>query len=198
MTASTELDVRGLGDQITHLNLPRGQVYLHVRRRDDGHTFEIDIPRGRILLLQPGYYDVTAGSEDQPARIAVFEGSARFGGNGADISITAGEGFEASQQLAVRKRFGLSVENHLHEAESLMALFALAARPQRAPCRPHAGAFSGRAHSSSETLHRGASAARRALSRRSSGASDREEKTRGPKFRTPENNLTRTSRKRSA
>jgi hypothetical protein len=53
--------------------------------------FEIAIPRGGVLVLQPGVYDIDAGSEDQPARIAVFEGAARFAGYGADIEIKPGD-----------------------------------------------------------------------------------------------------------
>jgi hypothetical protein len=47
-----------------------------VRQLDGSHTFEIAIPRGGVLLLQPGVYDIDSGSEDQPARVAVFEGAA--------------------------------------------------------------------------------------------------------------------------
>jgi hypothetical protein len=91
MAGSTELDIGRLTPQITQLNLPQGRVYLHVRQLDDNHTFEIAIPRGGVMLLQPGYYDIDAGKEDQPARVAVFEGAARFAGNGVDIEIKPGD-----------------------------------------------------------------------------------------------------------
>jgi hypothetical protein len=39
---------------------------------------EIDVPRGSVWLLQPGVYDIDSGGPDQPTRITVFEGSARF------------------------------------------------------------------------------------------------------------------------
>jgi len=91
LASGTELDMGRLTVRITQLNLPQGRIYLHVRQLDDTHTFEIAIPRGGVLLLQPGLYDIDAGSADQPARIAVFEGAARFAGNGADIEIRPGE-----------------------------------------------------------------------------------------------------------
>jgi hypothetical protein len=91
MASQTELDVGRLTAPVTQINVPQGRVYLHVRQLSDNHTFEIAIPRGGILLLQPGYYDIDSGSEDQPARIAVFEGAARFAGNGADIEIKPGD-----------------------------------------------------------------------------------------------------------
>jgi hypothetical protein len=62
-----------------------------VRQLDQTHTFEIATPRGGVLLLQPGSYEIDSGSEDQPARIAVFQGAARFAGNGVDTEIKSGE-----------------------------------------------------------------------------------------------------------
>src|SRR6266478_1107084 len=91
MASNTELDIGRFSPQVTQLNLPQGRVYLHVRQLDQANTFEIAIPRGGVMLLQPGYYDIDAGSEDQPARVAVFEGAARVAGNGADIEIKPGE-----------------------------------------------------------------------------------------------------------
>src|SRR5215469_8082732 len=91
LAGGTELDMGRLTAQITQLNLPQGRIYLHVRPLDDTHTFEIAIPRGGVLLLQPGIYDIAAGSGDQSARIAVFKGAARFAGNSADIEIKPGE-----------------------------------------------------------------------------------------------------------
>jgi hypothetical protein len=91
MGSSTELDIGRLSSQVTQLNLPQGRLYLHVRQLDQTNTFEIAIPRGGILLLQPGYYDIDAGSDDRAARVAVFEGAARFAGDGADIEIKPGD-----------------------------------------------------------------------------------------------------------
>jgi hypothetical protein len=91
IASSTELDVLRLDDQATQISIPQGRIYLHLRRLDNGYTVEIDIPRGSIALTQPGYYDIDAGSGDQPARVFVFEGNARFAGNNADIEVKAGD-----------------------------------------------------------------------------------------------------------
>src|SRR5439155_20848638 len=91
MTSNTELDVGALDERVTQLNVPQGRIYLHLRRLDAGQNVEIDIPRGAIQLSQPGYYDIDAGTQDQPARVTVFEGSARFAGSGADVAIKAGQ-----------------------------------------------------------------------------------------------------------
>ena len=83
MASNTELDVVALDERVTRFEVPQGRIYLHLRRLDQGRSVEIDIPRGAVQLLQPGYYDIDAGTQDQPARIAVFGGNARFVGNGA-------------------------------------------------------------------------------------------------------------------
>ena len=91
MASNTDLDVTELDDRATRLSIPQGRINLHLRRLDQGQSFEIDIPSGAVRLLQPGYYDIDAGTEDQPARVAVFEGSAQFVGNGADIVVKGGD-----------------------------------------------------------------------------------------------------------
>ncbi|MBV8131460.1 MAG: FecR protein, partial [Alphaproteobacteria bacterium] len=91
MASGTELDVAELDDRVTRLSIPQGRIYLHLRRLDQGQSFEIDLPRGAVQLLQPGYYDIDGGGQDQPARVAVFAGSARFVGSDADIVVKAGD-----------------------------------------------------------------------------------------------------------
>jgi FecR protein len=91
IASDTELDVAELDERVTRLSVPQGRIYLHLRRLDQGQSFEIDFPRGAVQLLQPGYYDIDAGTPDQPARVAVFEGSAQFIGGGTDIAIKAGD-----------------------------------------------------------------------------------------------------------
>src|SRR5438067_1922596 len=52
---------------------------------------EIHIPRGGVWLLGPGMYDIDAGAPDRPARVAVYEGSARFTAGTVEVAIKAGE-----------------------------------------------------------------------------------------------------------
>ena len=56
-----------------------------MRQLLEGEKIEIDLPRGAVWILEPGIYDVDAGGGDQPERIAVFEGSARFIGGTLDV-----------------------------------------------------------------------------------------------------------------
>src|SRR5713226_6687990 len=75
---NTEIDVTRLDRQVMQIAVPQGRIELHLRQLGDGNSVEVDIPRGGVWLLQPGIYDIAAGSQESPARIMVFEGSARF------------------------------------------------------------------------------------------------------------------------
>ena len=99
MTGNTELDVAELDQRFTQLSVPQGRIYLHLRSLDQGQSIEIDMPRGAVQLLQSGYYDIDAGTQDQPSRVSVFDGSARFVGGGVDIAIKA-------RDVAVLNGFG--------------------------------------------------------------------------------------------
>ncbi|MGH7048462.1 MAG: DUF6600 domain-containing protein, partial [Stellaceae bacterium] len=90
MAGGTEIDVTNLNEQVAQIAVPQGRLYLHLRELNAGQSFEIDLPQGAVWLLQPGAYDIDAASANQPARVAVFDGSARFVGGGADIGITTG------------------------------------------------------------------------------------------------------------
>src|SRR6516162_3844645 len=91
LASGTELDVTELDDRVTRLSVPQGRINLHLRRLDEGQSFEINIPRGAVQLQQPGYYDIDAGTQDRPARVAVFEGGAQFTGGGSDVAVEAGD-----------------------------------------------------------------------------------------------------------
>ena len=91
LAANTELDIARLDQQVMQLNLPTGRIDLHIRSLLEGESAEVDLPRGAVWLLQPGIYDIDAGTADRPARIAVFAGDARFVGGALDVAITAGD-----------------------------------------------------------------------------------------------------------
>jgi hypothetical protein len=91
MAGNTELDIVQLNEQVVQISVPQGRIDLHLRTLDEGNSVEIDIPRGGVWLLQPGVYDIAAGSADQPARVAVYDGSAHFVGGSVDTGIKAGD-----------------------------------------------------------------------------------------------------------
>ena len=91
MAGNTELDIAKLDQQVMQLAVPQGRIDLRVRTLLEGESIEIDLPKGAVWILQPGTYDIDAGGPDQPARIAVFEGSARFVGGSLDVAINGGD-----------------------------------------------------------------------------------------------------------
>jgi Family of unknown function (DUF6600) len=92
MSSDTLLDMLNLNDQLIEASIRQGRVYLQLRDLGEGESVEIEIPRGSLWLLKSGAYDIeTPGTTDQPARITVFEGKARFVGGPADVPIEAGE-----------------------------------------------------------------------------------------------------------
>jgi hypothetical protein len=91
LSNDTTVDVIRLDHEVIQLAVPQGRIELHLRQLPEGHSVEVDIPRGGVWLLQPGIYDIAAGSRDRPARIMVFDGSARFVGGAVDIPIKTGE-----------------------------------------------------------------------------------------------------------
>src|SRR5207302_1859576 len=91
LSGNTELDIIRLDEQVMQLAVPQGRIELHLRSLPQGNTVAIDIPRGGVWLLEPGIYDIDAGTQDEPSRVAVFEGSARFVGGPIDLGVKAGD-----------------------------------------------------------------------------------------------------------
>src|ERR1700730_5968776 len=91
LAGNSQLDITKLNQQVMQLGLPQGRINLNVRTLLEGESTEIALPRGAVWLLQPGIYDIDAGTADDPARIAVFEGSARFVGGTVEVAMKAGD-----------------------------------------------------------------------------------------------------------
>ncbi len=91
LAGNTEVDVVRLDKQVMQLAVPQGRVEVQLRQLGEGESAEIDIPRGGVWLLQPGVYDVDAGTPTQAARVAVIDGRARFVGGSVDIGVDAGK-----------------------------------------------------------------------------------------------------------
>ncbi len=93
MSGDTWLNMLNLSDQLIEASVRYGRIHLQLSKLDDGETVELEMPRGSLWLLQAGAYDIDTGNgaDDQPTRIVVFEGKARFVGGQADLPIGAGE-----------------------------------------------------------------------------------------------------------
>jgi hypothetical protein len=96
MSDDTWLNVLNLTDQLIEASIRYGRIYLQLNKLDPGESVELEMPRGSLWLLQPGAYDIETGAGDQPTRIVVFEGKARFVGGAADLPIGAGKAVQIS------------------------------------------------------------------------------------------------------
>jgi len=91
LSNNTEVEITRLDGQIIQLAVPRGRTGLRLRQPGDGETVEIDFPQGAVWLFDRGRYDIDLGRDDQPVRVAVFEGAARLVGNGAEARVETGQ-----------------------------------------------------------------------------------------------------------
>ena len=87
LAAGTEISLAMIDDRVTQIAVRRGRVGFEARRLDNDETVEIDVPRGGIWLLAAGRYDIDAGNDTAPTRVATFDGRARFVGNSDDSLI---------------------------------------------------------------------------------------------------------------
>jgi len=87
---STEIAIINLNNRLAEIGVSRGRIGLDTSKLTQDEALQIDLSHGGVWLLQPGRYDINAGSGDQPPWVAAFTGSARFIGSGTGIAIEAG------------------------------------------------------------------------------------------------------------
>src|SRR6516225_7142770 len=78
--------------RVGRVSLVSGALAFYGPGDSDWSAAKVNLPVGaRVWLLQPGVYDIDSGGPDQPTRVTVFEGSARFVGGGIDTLVNAGD-----------------------------------------------------------------------------------------------------------
>lgn len=90
IASGTQLSFADLQQRTTEIAVSRGRIDVHLQQQPEGGSFRIDLPIGGVQLVEAGSYDITAGSEGRPSRVAVFAGSARVTAGGLDQTVTAG------------------------------------------------------------------------------------------------------------
>jgi hypothetical protein len=90
LSGGSEADLAKLDSSGAQIVLHKGRIGVRLSGLDAAHIIEIDIPKGGVWLLTPGDYDIDAGDEHAPARVAVLDGRARYVGKGLDAAIAAG------------------------------------------------------------------------------------------------------------
>ncbi|HLY47184.1 MAG TPA: DUF6600 domain-containing protein [Stellaceae bacterium] len=90
LAAAGTLDVAAFDARGSDIVLHSGRIGIRLSPMDPSRNVEIDLPGGGVWLSAPGDYDITAGDEHTPARVAVFDGRARLVGKGFDTFVDAG------------------------------------------------------------------------------------------------------------
>ncbi|HEY2540952.1 MAG TPA: DUF6600 domain-containing protein [Stellaceae bacterium] len=90
LAQDTEIAVAKLDQPIAEIAVSEGRIGLDIGRLDRGESVLIDLAHGGVWVLDRGRYDIVAGAEEHPERIAALAGNARFVGGGADLPIASG------------------------------------------------------------------------------------------------------------
>jgi hypothetical protein len=89
LASTSTLKVLRLDREAAQIALTQGRLGIHL----DGaaQTVEVDMPHGAVWLAAPGDYDIVAGDDAAPTRIAVFTGKALLGGGLGETNLVAAE-----------------------------------------------------------------------------------------------------------
>src|SRR5829696_1035226 len=90
LAGGTELDIAQLDESGMQIVLRRGRIGVRLASLDLARSIEIRIPQGGIRLLTAGDYDIAAGTDREPARLAVIDGRAGLAGNELETAVAAG------------------------------------------------------------------------------------------------------------
>jgi Family of unknown function (DUF6600) len=104
LSGGSEADLAKLDSSGTQLVLHQGRIGVRLSKLDPAYGIEVDIPKGGVWLLTPGEYDIAAGDEHVPARVAVLDGRARIVGKGLDAAVAAGSAAVLSGNDPVEQR----------------------------------------------------------------------------------------------
>jgi len=125
LAPKSEIFFSRLEPHTIELAVHRGRIAVVVRSLGDGDEITVTLQRGAVRLLQPGRYDIDAGAESGPPKVAAFEGSARFAGDGPETTIPTGSvarlDTPATVETAVADAFDKTWRGRLAEGEPVAA-----------------------------------------------------------------------------
>jgi hypothetical protein len=90
LAPGTELTIGQADSSGSQFTLKQGRVGVRLARADPALSIEVDSPRGGVWLLTPGDYDIAAGDDHTPERVAALDGRLRITGKGLDRVLTTG------------------------------------------------------------------------------------------------------------
>jgi hypothetical protein len=85
----TRLTVLDLDDEAAQWSLTDGIAIVHVRRLDEGETFEVDTPNAALTLLRSGEYRVEIRADENSTRLTVRRGAAEAAGVSQTFTVNA-------------------------------------------------------------------------------------------------------------
>jgi hypothetical protein len=102
LSSETGLSFLNLDDRTVQLQLPQGEIEVHLRQLAAGDAFEIDTPNLAFTLTRPGEYVISTDPNGTSTNIVVREGEGQVTGGGDSWNLEAGQQyhFAGTDQLS--------------------------------------------------------------------------------------------------
>jgi hypothetical protein len=102
LSSETGLSFLNLDDRTVQLQLPQGEIEVHVRQLAAGEAFEIDTPNLAFTLTRPGEYLISTDPSGSSTNIVVREGEGQVTGAGDSWNLEPGQQyhFAGTDQLS--------------------------------------------------------------------------------------------------
>jgi hypothetical protein len=89
--SETSLTLTNVGDNGVQVQLHQGTMNLHVRRLNEGETYEVDTPNLAFAVQKPGDYRFDVGAGGDGTVISVWKGEGEATGDGPTVPVHAHE-----------------------------------------------------------------------------------------------------------
>jgi hypothetical protein len=89
--SETSLTLSDVSDSSVKLELHQGTLNLHVRKLNDGESYEVDLPDVSFAVRKPGDYKFGVNAEGDAVTMAVYKGEGEVTGQGQSIHLREGE-----------------------------------------------------------------------------------------------------------
>ena len=106
--SESSLTLTNLSENAVQLQLHQGAMNLHLRRLDDGETYEVDTPNQAFTVLKPGDYRFDVNPDADTTVVTVWQGEGESSGKGPAVRIRDNEQARFSN--------GDSMTNQIHAA----------------------------------------------------------------------------------
>ncbi len=88
---STEFDIGVLDERSLQATQPQGAMFLRVRAMAADDVYRIATPRGAVVIVAPGAYEIVAGDAEHATTVTVVVGAARIDSTNASLTLAAGQ-----------------------------------------------------------------------------------------------------------